>query len=320
MKTETNRKHLRPRAAFTLIELLVVIAIIAILIAILMPALSGARRRGQSVKCLANLKEHGALAAANAMEDKLARLHTQHEISGPLWAGPGDFDWGGADGQDKFFGPTTTPGFKGAKGRFMNRLLFGKEVTGSEDFSLFLCPGEEGMVATTSFPPPAPVYADSVFKATGNSYQGDCWSGPKDHALPPGQDRYWRWGAYRRSQNKFPDPGRALLFWETRFMQAMTNTVEIASGVGEIEGMTSGGFGSSPVTVWGSHDRPARFNVVFADGHAANVSCAKEGVMYRPSDFRSVNARYWAYHWRSADWRYDNFSEKVTPNYHEPVN
>lgn len=50
----TNRRH-----AFTLIELLVVIAIIATLLAVLLPALSGARAQGQSVKCKSNLRYVG---------------------------------------------------------------------------------------------------------------------------------------------------------------------------------------------------------------------------------------------------------------------
>lgn len=58
------------RKAFTLVELLVVIAIIALLMAILMPALNRVREQGRMVKCLANMKQWTLISAMYTEENQ----------------------------------------------------------------------------------------------------------------------------------------------------------------------------------------------------------------------------------------------------------
>ena len=80
----------RRLTGFTLIELLVVIAIIAILMAILLPALHRAKEQGQRAVCLSNVKQltFSWLMYAQENDDRIVNASTFFSRAGePAWIG-----------------------------------------------------------------------------------------------------------------------------------------------------------------------------------------------------------------------------------------
>lgn len=295
---------------FTLIELLVVISIIAVLISILLPALSGAVQAARKVKCQASMRSIGSTAQAYAADDPngvIGPIHPSfaqfiYEGYAEYGGGPGTMRFVGwmEDNANNHFDPRTRP---------FNRLIYGPNGIGTRtapgdvgQFQEFQCAGEDyGWQEMAGFGTNPLETETPYYKANGVAFRLNNlqWNvaGGQGGGFVGGAPTIRNVGVYGRSVNRVPDTSQVMFLFETRVFQTLwTNDAWGTLGSG----------GAGRITLTGNHKRLGFFNTLYVDGHADFANFGP-GTYYRQMwEYQQLDAR--------GSWgRFDNWPDPPVP-------
>lgn len=293
------------RRGFTLIELLVVVAIIALLISILLPALTSAREQGKKAKCLAHLKGIGTALYSYASDDPkeqvipISRNMVTPQVPYWLHRTADWFGYGGNSATRPF--PTggtkymlggdpnyyTSPGGTLVKGysaqyRPLNMYMgWQTDTVDNRSLKQFECPGDKGYPDDkTGNMDDAPLKSVEIscYEMLGNSFRASLahYRLPSNEGLVDSLG-FFAFGPWGHRMSTLTETSRTILLGEPTFFNMIHSDNPNGSAV------------SIPYIGW--HKGVLKDNLLFIDGSARYTSVPKpeDSDKYLPGDVAALN-------------------------------
>ena len=234
------------QGCFTLIELLVVIAIIAILAAILLPALNSARERGRSAGCVNNLKQMGYLVSSY-----VDAYDGTYPLANFSWDGSNWYAWTQLlkvfDGTYESLAVAKNNHTPGG----MNNTMYWTHVTKWQQFQ---CPSQPNIWSGVTSGNYERCDSYVVNKAVFGFLNGDTWAKPM-------------------KDGKFENMSGSAVFWDARMLETGVTSHSSAWLLDEVDLSST----NSNPRVGFIHNNST--NILFADSHVGSEQKASSGYL-----------------------------------------
>jgi prepilin-type N-terminal cleavage/methylation domain-containing protein/prepilin-type processing-associated H-X9-DG protein len=283
------KRHHPARAAFTLIELLVVIAIIAVLVAMLLPAVQKVRESAARTECRNNLRQIGL--ALHSYHDRkkmfppgyLSAVAPDNSDLGPGWG------WAAILLDDL----EQTP--------LKKQISFGLDIGDAanawpriQPLKLFRCPSDDfeptfvpaNTVVEVAFSNFVACFGSNDIETNPGAGNGVFYRNSKTRIadIPDGTSNTILVG--ERCSNQFPSPWLANPTWTGAVTGADEAPALVLGTCDHIPNSTSG----HPEDFWSRHEQGV--NVLFGDGSVRNISNAIGTVVWMALGTRRGNEPY----------------------------